>query len=893
MSFTGDERAQSIQVGAVLLFAVLIVAFSSYQAFVVPNQNRAVEFTHNQQVHSQLQDLRNAIVSVPGASSSTAVSVQLGTQYPTRAIARNPGPPSGALRTNGTVDESKTVTVANARASGETGDYWTGVDREFNSGSIVYRPNYNVYGNAPDTYYEHSVAYNQFREGNITLTGQTLVDGREISLVALNGTLSRTTSGTTSVDIEPVSTSTRTVRLTNTAGNQVTVTVLSRLSEQKWRADVLAEEFDSSPDSGADDRYVTAVTETGQRGAFNVIEITFEQGVDYRLRAAKAGVGTRVTSEDPAYLTNVTMDGGSIDRGDDRELVVEVRDAYNNPVSDVTVNGSVIGTNNGTLRTTRKKTDGDGRATFVYETAAANDTGTHDVDFTIGPASRLSGGVVANAPQDVSFQVAVQGTASGGGRLVSENDAEAFDANGNDVPGGFDLTVRNTKGQSVRLTDVSVTPENDTINGLSDEVSGEGARQSELAVEATDTGATRTVELPLFAGQYGYISGRGMTLSTVTARNERFYDTGSQSFDTVQMDLFGSDIELGSGDTATVTFTEFWTVGTSSATNVNVSEQTFHLTLTYETGSQRTADEFAVTVAPPNVVTAGFPRVVYYEGGTLRGLDTDGITEDYSPGTGVAAIGQPNVDFDGDGNREVPFVDSNNEVRVVDTDGNVQVLDDTQNAGTAGMGLGDWNDDGTQEVVYVRNGFLYSVDSSGSEVRLCQAGRRGNGNCKNNNNGPDAYPAGSIAGVGNLDSSGGNDIVYVNGNGQLSYIEQEGDTVSTVTSVPNTNAVSTPADFDGDGDLDVAYVDGADNLAIVDASGNQQTLTTSYDVSAGPMAALDGPGAGKAGDGTPEIVHINSNTGTLHYYDVVNSEDGEITDSDGVAPSPSTGRGVR
>ncbi|MFC6976212.1 hypothetical protein ACFQL1_18425 [Halomicroarcula sp. GCM10025709] len=66
MEFVGDERSQSIQVGAVLLFAVLIIAFSTYQAFVVPDQNRQIEFNHNQEVQQQLQDLRNAIVSMPG-----------------------------------------------------------------------------------------------------------------------------------------------------------------------------------------------------------------------------------------------------------------------------------------------------------------------------------------------------------------------------------------------------------------------------------------------------------------------------------------------------------------------------------------------------------------------------------------------------------------------------------------------------------------------------------------------------------------------------------------------------------------------------------------------------------------------------------------------------------
>ena len=37
-----DERGQAIQIGAVLLFGLLIISFASYQAFVVPNQNKQI-----------------------------------------------------------------------------------------------------------------------------------------------------------------------------------------------------------------------------------------------------------------------------------------------------------------------------------------------------------------------------------------------------------------------------------------------------------------------------------------------------------------------------------------------------------------------------------------------------------------------------------------------------------------------------------------------------------------------------------------------------------------------------------------------------------------------------------------------------------------------------------
>lgn len=48
------QRGQAIQLGAPLLFAILIISPSLFQTFVVPSQNGEIEFRHNEQVRSQL-----------------------------------------------------------------------------------------------------------------------------------------------------------------------------------------------------------------------------------------------------------------------------------------------------------------------------------------------------------------------------------------------------------------------------------------------------------------------------------------------------------------------------------------------------------------------------------------------------------------------------------------------------------------------------------------------------------------------------------------------------------------------------------------------------------------------------------------------------------------------
>ncbi|EMA15863.1 hypothetical protein C436_02222 [Haloarcula marismortui ATCC 33800] len=493
----GDERAQSVQVGAVLLFGVLIIAFSSYQAFAVPEQNQEVEFNHNQQVQTQLQDLRNAIVSVPGQPSQQAVSVQLGTRYPSRLVATNPGPPSGLLYTDGTSNESQNLTIRNAEArTPETADYWDGTTpRHYNTGAIAYKPEYNVYGEAPETVYEHSVVYNQFREGNITLSEQTMVDGRDITLVTLNGSMSRSTSDSVTVDVEPKSQSSRTVRVTNTtATSNVSVSFLSRLPASEWRA-LLDNEIDPNPGDKGNEQYVASVTGAEGPGSLYNITIVFERDTTYRLKMAKAGVGSGDTDESEAYLTTVGSEEITVARGNSKEIVLEVRDAYNNPVSGIEVNGSVEGSNAGSLTTDTESSDSDGRVRFVYEASQSTATGTATVQFSL---DEINGSFDGESPEDVSVPVTVteanpgSGGGSGNSGLIYNNDAFALDSDGS-IDGGVQFSVTNEVGETITITTVSVDTVDGDIDYLSDSFRNyrdPKPQENELYIEADTDGYT-------------------------------------------------------------------------------------------------------------------------------------------------------------------------------------------------------------------------------------------------------------------------------------------------------------------------------------------------------------------------------------------------------------------
>jgi len=129
MRFLTDDRSQAIQIGAVLIFGILVVFLALYQGFVVPNQNEEIEFNHNQELQSEMTDLRSTAVSMPDRTTTQSVSVGLGVRYPSRAIFVNPGPASGTLQTSGTTNSAINITIENATLRGMLATSGTGSPR--------------------------------------------------------------------------------------------------------------------------------------------------------------------------------------------------------------------------------------------------------------------------------------------------------------------------------------------------------------------------------------------------------------------------------------------------------------------------------------------------------------------------------------------------------------------------------------------------------------------------------------------------------------------------------------------------------------------------------------------------------------------------------------------
>jgi len=471
VSFRDDERGQAIQVGAVLLFAALIIAFSTYQAFVVPNQNREVEFNHNQEVQGDLLEVRNSIASMPGGNAGRSIRVDLGARYPSRLVALNPGPATGTLRTIGTNDDRYKLTITNATTTGETGDYWNGSTHVYNTGGLAYAPNYNLYDQAPRTIYENSVLYNDGRDRSITVTEQQLIRGNRITLVTLNGSLGTTRSGTISVDPKPLSTSTRTVTVSNQSHN-VTVRVPTRLSAAQWR----------NLTAGETNVEGLTVDEGAVDGDWGLLKLDLEPDTTYDLRMAKVGVGTGYSDPTAEYILPVAGNESTVPEGGTQRVVVEVRDGYNNPVEGVQVNASAS-LADASVSPTQREANEEGQVVFTYDATdvdidgIAQETERLNISFDT-PSSGLDTTTFdRQASENVTVELTIRNAddsglgGGGGGDLVYDGNAVAYDGQDvNSVPGGVNATFTNQFGSDVTITDIRVAPQNANIDTLDDAV---------------------------------------------------------------------------------------------------------------------------------------------------------------------------------------------------------------------------------------------------------------------------------------------------------------------------------------------------------------------------------------------------------------------------------------
>jgi len=744
-----------------ILLGFVVIALATYQVQVVPDQNARVEFSHSQTVQGELQDVRGAIVSVPGGGNGRSVSVQLGTTYPSRTIFLNPPPPTGQLRT---ANEGQ-LRIDNATADGEVGDFWDGSERNVTTTTLEYRPNYNVYQNGPTTVIDNTVVYDvQPRSGDRVIdTDQRLIDGDRINLVAVRGDYQRASGRSVAVDVRGVSSSTRTVAVTG-GGDPITITVPTQLSASEWNSSEL---LGSEPNV----RSVTPVT-----GA-DAVRVELDGSETYELRMAKAGLTNGVTRPGPAYVTDVEGDGATVQTGGSQRLVAEVRDEYNNPVSGVTVNVSSV--EGGSVDETSGTTDADGRATFTYtpDTVGSND-------------------IVVN----------ISGTPTASEEVIFTVDAGSGSGNGSGGDGAYTVSWKDPSGKSQTVEPCSAD---------SCTLDASDARLLDLSVGTEPDATGATVEYALNNSSVGSLS---PTVGTTDTAGENTTTFEARANGTVLLYVSSG----GSGDRfrLDVTNVSFTTVAyiDPDTDNLNTIDSDGSVT-TYLSGS--TEDVRAIGPSRFDFDGDGRDEVPYVNNARdLKIVDETGETQTLvgpsDPEDAVysdATVGAG--DGDGDGTVEVYFTEnSNSELFQVELGGEPEVLKTpsssnqdcsninennprTVSAQYGAAGVADYDGDGSPDIVFVNENDKVAYYNSEN----CQAEEAGGPNVESGNGG---------VGIGEpFIYQGTAQVPVVDGDSDLVLVASDGTETQVSTGPALATSPLAPRDWDGDGTTEVVNLDGS------------------------------------------------------------------------------------
>jgi hypothetical protein len=237
------------------------------------------------------------------------------------------------------------------------------------------------------------------------------------------------------------------------------------------------------------------------------------------------------------------------------------------------------------------------------------------------------------------------------------------------------------------------------------------------------------------------------------------------------------------------------------------------------------------------------------------------------------AVGPSTGNFDDDGAIEVPVV-----VRAPNQNGNELVLVD--NSGDVGETRIEGVKSGRITVGSFRGSpeSVFFIEQSTKRIsRFTPETEQGRTQVKD-------VEAQAIAGIADIDSDGGTELVFGGNSGTINYIDDSGSLEATGAKYGSNNAagVGQPADFDNDGIARVSIVDGNQKIALINAAGRKTVLSDDKAKKSAP-AVVDYDDNSEL-----EIVYIDSSSGELKYIDDVTSGNSVETVGDGVSAKPGT-----
>jgi hypothetical protein len=190
MDVSGDDRGQAVQIGFVLIFGILIITVSIFQAAIVPNQNRTVEFNHYQEVRNDMTMLYTEIVTLGASSKSGQVltPVTLGTRYPARLVFINPPPATGTIQSS----DQGSISISLESSPPDTNDI-TDICGGAATTGVVYSPQYQE-STLPKIRYDNGLLYVETADGSYAMLENREVvneSSKTINIYRVSGRLER------------------------------------------------------------------------------------------------------------------------------------------------------------------------------------------------------------------------------------------------------------------------------------------------------------------------------------------------------------------------------------------------------------------------------------------------------------------------------------------------------------------------------------------------------------------------------------------------------------------------------------------------------------------------------------------------------------------------------
>jgi hypothetical protein len=249
----GYDRGQSVVIGSILIFGFLVAGLGAYQVTVVPDQNKQVEFNHQEEIKEDFSELFAGTLNAAAQNGKHTSNPNLGVRYPPRALTLNPPDASGTLRTDTFSDDigvsGATPGVITDEASPTTtftmSDF-CGSGAVTDTRAIVYEPGYNVLSGVGVLGYENTVRYQDVNT-EVPNSNQDLVDNGQITLAPISeSSITRTSTSSGTITLKAGATGGTTV---NPAADW-TLTLPTRLSPSQWSTILEDEERVASVSGG-------------------------------------------------------------------------------------------------------------------------------------------------------------------------------------------------------------------------------------------------------------------------------------------------------------------------------------------------------------------------------------------------------------------------------------------------------------------------------------------------------------------------------------------------------------------------------------------------------------------------------------------------------------------